>query len=461
MLVSPVTSSAGALLRQTAQCDTAEGKTNFQQHMNAGGQDPLSQQGPVRNGAERADRPRCEVAENASDEDMDEDMGAIWDDCDFLCVAGPSVQDGPAFEATASPPYVRQSQAKLALDLDQPRKTQDLAAVANMPRESDMTAPKKDGTERTQPPSDAESLRAEAVTPDDYSLAPMDDVPDRQVILPQEGLQRLDHSLPVTSVQAGHRAQRESTVKRAIITDTALAGDRGGRLGRSGPEDRPLPYHMPIKESGLPLKQSAIAGNTTSPMLVAQVHHAFGPAPINPTSGAAGLDMWTEDMLRMELQGPGATAGRSTQDGALPLLMQNILTSAAQNKAAALRMQLIMQIRQGNSNTLSLQLSPVELGSVRISMTMTDAGIQMLFQIERPETLELLRRFSAELAQDLRNTGFDMLDLSFAQQHSGGQGENGFPDTDFIQFAQLTTDTEARRAPIQSPQPEGGIDLRV
>ena len=71
------------------------------------------------------------------------------------------------------------------------------------------------------------------------------------------------------------------------------------------------------------------------------------------------------------------------------------------------------------SEQIDITLSPAELGRVRLSASNTDQGVVLVLQVERPETLDLMRRHLPELMNDLREFGF--ADISYSNTGGGHQ----------------------------------------
>lgn len=86
---------------------------------------------------------------------------------------------------------------------------------------------------------------------------------------------------------------------------------------------------------------------------------------------------------------------------------------AARPAPSPLPLQIISALAETSGPITEVRLRPEELGHLRIEMRQDGDRLVMTFSAERPETLDLLRRHSAELAQDLRNAGHGALDLNF------------------------------------------------
>ncbi len=114
---------------------------------------------------------------------------------------------------------------------------------------------------------------------------------------------------------------------------------------------------------------------------------------------------------------------------------------------------------------VELVLNPEELGRLRMTLVPSDGGMTVQLTVERPETLELLRRHIDLLASDLRQAGYDRLSFGFAaDQQAGGQPT---PEHANRQETATQQDTAPVTNPAQQPGmlsltlSEGGLDLRL
>jgi len=76
--------------------------------------------------------------------------------------------------------------------------------------------------------------------------------------------------------------------------------------------------------------------------------------------------------------------------------------------------QLVGAIRAGGDGTFDVQLSPEELGRVRLTLTSDGAEMIVSIAAERVETLELMRRHIDLLARDFRDLGYTSVQFTFA-----------------------------------------------
>ncbi|MCI2394740.1 flagellar hook-length control protein FliK [Aliiroseovarius sediminis] len=77
--------------------------------------------------------------------------------------------------------------------------------------------------------------------------------------------------------------------------------------------------------------------------------------------------------------------------------------------------QLVDVARARPDKPVELTLNPEELGRVRMTFQTDSSSMNVVLQIERPETLDLMRRHIQQLAQDMHALGYD--DVSFSFQH--------------------------------------------
>ncbi len=144
---------------------------------------------------------------------------------------------------------------------------------------------------------------------------------------------------------------------------------------------------------------------------------------------------------------PAATPGHSH-----PTLVHNLSTQLA--KAAT---------RSDKDDKVELLLDPVELGRVRFEFTTTGDRVQVTLSVERPETLDLLRRHADALRAEFRDAGIDSSTLSF-----GTWGKDRQDPQHPAPFAGGPTDPDDPPGPEARPAPtppktatDQGLDLRL
>jgi len=117
-------------------------------------------------------------------------------------------------------------------------------------------------------------------------------------------------------------------------------------------------------------------------------------------------------------------------------------------------------VRAGSEDRLELMLDPIELGRVRFALATGPDQLQVTLHVERPETLDLLRRHANELRQELRDAGFGGASLSFSSS-----GREQKPDQ--IEMKPIgppdSSETPDNLAPSQGHDrvSQANLDLRV
>lgn len=130
--------------------------------------------------------------------------------------------------------------------------------------------------------------------------------------------------------------------------------------------------------------------------------------------------------------------------------------------ARSVAMQLVAALRMDAEGGFDLQLSPEELGRVRLSLQVLDGVATLTIQAERPETLDLMRRHIDILERDLLGAGFASLNFTF------GQGSSDSTRSRTAAQAYATPDSlEKSASGIEGPSRAGSarsqslLDLRL
>lgn len=82
-----------------------------------------------------------------------------------------------------------------------------------------------------------------------------------------------------------------------------------------------------------------------------------------------------------------------------------------------------------SGDTTEILLDPEELGRVRMTLSGTENAGVVILQIERPETLELMRRNIEQMKAELAEAGWENVDFSFGQEGASGDGAQHEPGT--------------------------------
>ncbi|MEM8537406.1 MAG: flagellar hook-length control protein FliK, partial [Pseudomonadota bacterium] len=121
--------------------------------------------------------------------------------------------------------------------------------------------------------------------------------------------------------------------------------------------------------------------------------------------------------------------------------------------------QIAVAIGNQPGKVTEIQLSPDELGRVKLSLVAGDGVITLNLMAERAETQDLLRRHLDVLAQEFRNIGYSDINFSFGAE---GQAQTGDGDADepagSVTVAPDETDATPSNAQLYITT---GLDLRL
>jgi hypothetical protein len=140
--------------------------------------------------------------------------------------------------------------------------------------------------------------------------------------------------------------------------------------------------------------------------------------------------------------------------------------AASPDLARGAAVQIAQIVQHAGNGTVELTLSPEELGRVRISMSSEQGTLAVTLQVDRPETLDMIRRHIDMFAEELRRLGHGSVGFSFQQGSAGFGGQPPRPETG--QFAG-DDPPGAGAGPTPPPRtlatkphaPGAGIDIRL
>lgn len=184
----------------------------------------------------------------------------------------------------------------------------------------------------------------------------------------------------------------------------------------------------------------------------------LAPAPVAPTDTAATATK-TESSPMPELTfAELATVPGSTVPENLPPIHPRI------DHAPRVIQVIADAARALQDRPIEVTLNPEELGRVRLTLRSVDGSMSVSVAVERPETLDLLRRNIDMLASQLRELGYKDLSFSFASQGESFDRTKDH-DSDHQMFAE-NNPVSPHEAPPQglmriSVTDTGGIDIRL
>ena len=235
--------------------------------------------------------------------------------------------------------------------------------------------------------------------------------------------------------------------------------------GIPGLESLPIPEETgssPIPSKVEPQVSSAAApaGSTVA------ATQAFVPDPASAGETAASVDA----MPDLDAIGPGREDGRGelragaaeVRAFALPELKGGIVQRLQELVAKAEADGVTLRNGSGDLST-ELELAPADLGKLKLTLATTERGLHLTVFVERPDSVEAVRRqleglHRALLSEGLALDGFDI---------SGGQdrGEAGFAGARAFDGDPAETSDSRPADPEPSvlapPAPRGRLDIRI
>lgn len=172
----------------------------------------------------------------------------------------------------------------------------------------------------------------------------------------------------------------------------------GGLVPELGPD---LGVKAPVPDGAEP---EAIL-NFSRVMAVKPPNTGLGEgAPVTPDASDRGGGIGGEEPLMT-----------SSTPHKAELSAPNSLSAPKDIIARALPAQISQAVLNSGEAVTDLRLMPEELGAVRIEMRSDGERMVMFVSAERQDTLDLLRRNSEKLVAEMRDAGFDKIDLDFGR----------------------------------------------
>lgn len=281
----------------------------------------------------------------------------------------------------------------------------------------------------------------------------------------------LDSDSVVKAKLVGLDPQRGS-----LMQDGFMSSDRFANLSSSKPAVflANVSYPGQIEKSDYKATYS-MQGERVAAAQVSELRHMMVAQPdeaklrqIGVASQATDLAKGSEvvpleiDQMPMpELRSPESLSGATHRlDGlgqvALPETTQ---TTVHRMESARFAAQMAETMVRQSGRSVELVLNPEELGRLRVSMSPTDTGMVVTLSAERPETLDLMRRYIDNLASALRDLGHG--DVTFDFQG----GKNPQTNSPSVAISENeTTEPSLTAAPRKVLAPNAatsGLDMRL
>jgi flagellar hook-length control protein FliK len=260
-----------------------------------------------------------------------------------------------------------------------------------------------------------------------------------------------DEALPNTAVAKGVREAPQD------MADAGSKPDKTDPLLPARAKDTPPPPDAEAlhgnegrKKSSKDRKVEASSAQTSQP----DKDRPAQPALVMPQVQDAPLE---EGAAIRQAEGQiSGTSGASAQSAA-PAFAS---TPGAGLGYAAIQ-QLAVAIRRSEGGEIEIALEPEELGKVRLTLTPHDTRVAVSVMVERPKTLDLIRRHIDALTNDLRQQGYSQVAFDFAQGQNR-QGHKSQADVPaHVASAETAPLPDAGTITPRRPVRAGGLDLRL
>lgn len=211
------------------------------------------------------------------------------------------------------------------------------------------------------------------------------------------------------------------------------------------------------------VEPSAPQPTTTSAQPSAQVA-AANVGTVEVASVGAGSEVRAEPTFAQSTEST-TSAARTSE----PTATQPFTSSRAPEVAREIARQIAPSIVASADGSVDIALSPKELGHIKMSLSLSESGVTLIINGERPETIELMRRHANELSATFREMGYDDVAFSFstggdasASQDQGQDDGTGAPSSSGTgDTPNANTQTAQNGAVPQTTVSDGGLDLRM
>lgn len=270
---------------------------------------------------------------------------------------------------------------------------------------------------------------------------------------------------PVPDRDARNRIQPD----RAVPDPSPAVSGKAGTLPKAAPSDDPTAPASPAPAPVAAVLQ-APARVATGPQPVKGAMQADGAgesalpnAAVAPSGPQTDTPTGTKDAV---VPVPDRTAGPmpdspafATSDPTVPLRHDARPAEArhpAQPMPPTVAPMLVDAARALPDAPVTLTLAPEDLGALRFEMQSRGDTIHVSLTVERPETLDMLRRHVEQLTGEFRQAGFANASFSFAGGWGGGQERASGTG-----YASRSVEDEEHPVARVSKHVNGGLDLRL
>ncbi|HBG66417.1 MAG TPA: hypothetical protein DDW78_08100 [Treponema sp.] len=241
-----------------------------------------------------------------------------------------------------------------------------------------------------------------------------------------------DGEMPAAAQAPLAQAKPDAKDSAAVPAKDEAKKPRVARVPVSGePSAEPRQLFTIVDERGKDAKLAALQEDSSDALLADTVRQAG--SSLDVTMNLAQVA--EQDILSSNNQTAGATGST----------FQEMLSNQIQQQAPEFVKAGSIILKDGNSGTINMNLKPESLGNVKISLQLTDKGIEGQITVASKEAFEAFKQNLDTLKQAFHQSGFDTasFNLNLASNADGGQFQQGqqpggqfFANRTFGSFAQ-------------------------
>ena len=207
----------------------------------------------------------------------------------------------------------------------------------------------------------------------------------------------------------------------------------------------------------------AIVPETQQPLteetrLEAQTLKSEQGAPKAPAVDRVSAENIPTEILRVDREPTSVSFGGGLEARIVNDVSPVISPKPAANFAPQISAKIVEAVPAAADGPIEIILDPEELGKLRMQITRSEAGWTLHVAIERPETLEFMRRHLETLQKDLVSVGYEALSLQLGSgqnDRAGAQGQSG------TMSGQSDTVDDGVAQTITTIAISDGLDIRV
>ncbi len=381
---------------------------------------------------------------DTGDETIDTDVAAPKD---ILPLAADKAQDNkaeatPDLVAAAAKETDASTKADVSRDAKPAQASADLAALATAPATNHADARK----------TDVKTPKAETKS----AAAP---VPANQAPLAAAA-----NAAPVAEAQKPVAQETDSDAGLTISSKEGLGHEAAAKMAENKTDSKTGPAQQTAANTQA-AANAAPAANATTQNFAKMVAAASGGEVMSVSSTGTGTSSSLSDLQNMSGTTQNQTGASATvRIGTLPGQ-----STPTQVPSMAIALQVARNLQKG-INRFDIRLDPAEMGRIDVRMEVKrDGNVSAHMIVERPETLDLLRRDASALHQALNDAGLqaDTDSLNFSlRDDTDGSNAQAFGDEGRTTGSSGTSDVKADEGPTGpvyniNLSANGGIDIRV